>query len=260
MHVCVVGAGAMGGSFAALLDRAGAEVSVIDIWPQHVQAINDLGLRLSGAAGEHTARVHAATVPDREGYADWVIVFVDANATEAAAETVAQVLKPDGAAITMQNGIGNVEALAARLGEERVIGGSSMCSAATLGPGRVMLTHSKATTIGELDGTVGGRVELLAELFRSAGLEIHIETRIMAKIWSQAGLRSLCAGIQKSASRGSGTAPSAPAPRTPFFELASSNARDSPIRIRTCLTAALLDRLSPQRRSHEMVVRASLIF
>ena len=187
----------MGGSFGALFDRGGAEVSVIDRWSQHVQAINEEGLRLTGVAGEHTARVNAATAPEREGYADWVIVFVDSNATAAAAETVARVLKPDGAAITMQNGIGNVEALTARLGEERVIGGSSMCSASTLGPGRVMLTHSNTSTIGELDGTVGGRIERIAALFRSAGMEIHIETRIVGKIWSKfvvnCGVNALCA-------------------------------------------------------------------
>ena len=81
--------------------------------------------------------------------ADVAIVFVDANNTARAAETLAGLLAPDGFAVTFQNGIGNVEKLQAALGAERVLGGSSMCSAASRGPGHVTLTHMGTTSVGE---------------------------------------------------------------------------------------------------------------
>jgi 2-dehydropantoate 2-reductase len=148
MRITVVGAGAMGGSYGGLLALAGHEVRLIDAWPAHVDAINRDGLLIDGVRGEQRVRLPAATAPGAGDAAEVAILFVDANNTGAAAETVAKVLAPDGCAITFQNGIGNVETLQAALGKERVLGGSSMCSAATRGPGHVCLTHLGRTSLG----------------------------------------------------------------------------------------------------------------
>jgi 2-dehydropantoate 2-reductase len=141
MKITVVGAGAMGGSYGGLLAVAGHEVSLIDAWREHIEAINRDGLRVDGVRGEHRVRLAAATEPAPGATAEVVIVFVDANNTEQAAVAVKRLLAPEGFAITFQNGIGNLEKLQAALGKERVLGGSSMCSAATRGPGHVCLTH-----------------------------------------------------------------------------------------------------------------------
>ena len=187
MKITVVGAGAMGGSYGGLLARAGHEVSLIDAWQAHVDAINRDGLRLDGAHGEHRIRLAAATGASGQ-QAEVAIVFVDANNTIAAAETVAKVLAPDGLAISFQNGIGNVEKLQAVLGAGRVLGGSSMCSAATRGPGHVCLTHLGRTTIGEIEGEVRPRTEALAAALNGAGLETVIAQDIMAVIWEKFAL------------------------------------------------------------------------
>jgi 2-dehydropantoate 2-reductase len=187
MRITVVGAGAMGGSYGGLLASAGHEVSLIDTWEAHVDAINRAGLRLDGVLGEHRVRVPAATGAIGEG-ADLAIVFVDANNTAAAAATAAEILAPDGFAITFQNGIGNVEKLQAALGRERVLGGSSMCSAASRGPGHVALTHLGKTTIGETDGALRPRTEALAEALNGAGFETEIAPDVMAVIWEKFAL------------------------------------------------------------------------
>ena len=197
MKIAVVGAGAMGGSFGRLLARAGVDVRLIDTWHEHVDAINRDGLKIAGAFGDIVVPMRASMAPDVEGWADWVIVFTLANNTAAAAETAAHILAPDGRAVTMQNGIGNVEALADRLGAERVIGGSSMCSAASLGPGHVALTHHDTSSIGEVDGNNGDSVATFADVLRSAGLSVAVDDNIMVKIWSKflvnCGINALCA-------------------------------------------------------------------
>ena len=187
MRITVVGAGAMGGSYGGLLALAGHEVSLIDAWQAHVDAINRDGLRLDGVRGDHRVRVPASTGPIGEG-AELVIVFVDANNTGAAGETAARVLAPDGCAITFQNGIGNVETLQAALGTERVLGGSSMCSAASRGPGHVCLTHLGLTTIGETDGAERPRTRAIAKALSGAGLETAISPDVMAVIWEKFAL------------------------------------------------------------------------
>jgi 2-dehydropantoate 2-reductase len=187
MRITVIGAGAMGGSYGGLLALAGHDVSLIDAWAAHIQAIERDGLRLDGVRGEHRVRVAAATGPIGHG-AELAIVFVDANNTAAAAATAAEILAPDGAAITFQNGIGNVERLQAALGKERVLGGSSMCSAASRGPGHVALTHLGATTIGETDGASRERTRALAQALNHAGLETVIAPDVMAVIWEKFAL------------------------------------------------------------------------
>jgi 2-dehydropantoate 2-reductase len=187
MKITVVGAGAMGGSYGGLLALAGHEVSLIDVWQAHVDAIDRDGLRVDGVRGDHRVRVAASSGVIGEG-AELAIVFVDANNTAAAVETVAQVLAPGGFAITFQNGIGNVETLQAALGKERVLGGSSMCSAATRGPGHVALTHLGRTTVGETDGALRPRTEALAAALRGAGFETEIAPDVMAVIWEKFAL------------------------------------------------------------------------
>ena len=189
MRITVVGAGAMGGSYGGLLAKAGHEVGLIDAWQAHVEAINRDGLRVDGVLGDQRIRLKAATGPDGQaadrGGAEVAIVFVDANNTAAAAETAARLLAPDGFAITFQNGIGNVEKLQAVLGGERVLGGSSMCSAASRGPGHVTLTHLGLTSLGELDGRPSPRAQAMVEALQGAGFQAEIEPDPMGLIWQK---------------------------------------------------------------------------
>jgi 2-dehydropantoate 2-reductase len=187
MKVTVVGAGAMGASYGGHLARSGHAVALLDTWQDHVDAINRDGLRVDGVLGDHRIKVPASLGPDGglNGRADVAIVFVDANNTARAAEILAGLLAPDGFAITFQNGIGNVEKLQAALGPERVLGGSSMCSAASRGPGHVTLTHMGTTSVGELHGSDSQRVQAMLDALRGAGFEVEHEPNVMGLIWQK---------------------------------------------------------------------------
>ena len=185
MKIAVIGAGAMGGSYGGLLAKAGAEVRLIDTWEEHVAAIRAHGLRVDGAPGDATVAVSAATAPDEGETADAAIVFTDANNTRAAAETAARMLAPGGFAVTFQNGIGNVEILQEAVGSDRALGGSSMCSAATVGPGHVRLTHLRGTSIGEIDGAERPRSDALIAAMRGAGLPTERVPDVMGQIWQK---------------------------------------------------------------------------
>jgi 2-dehydropantoate 2-reductase len=188
VRIVVIGAGAMGASYGGLLARSGHEVAMIDVWEAHVDAINRNGLKLHGVRGDHTIGLRAQSTPADLDPAEVAIIFVDSNHTDQAAETAAQALSPDGFAITFQNGIGNVETLQAVLGQERVLGGSSMCSAAVRAPGHVVLTHHGPTTLGETDGSERGRARRLAEALSASGLETKPDRDIMSTIWTKFAL------------------------------------------------------------------------
>ena len=198
MRFCVVGAGAMGGVYGLSLIDAGYEVDFLDVNLDHIKSVKKDGFRLSGIGGQRVKKVNiSAHENDFVNSADVVLFHAHTTGTKSAANSVATVLKPDGWVITLQNGIGNIEALSAVLGEERVVGGISYHSAALEDLGHVSHTNDGTTFIGELNGAISKRVKDLAEAFKKASLSPEITTDILGVIWGKfvvnCGINPLCA-------------------------------------------------------------------
>lgn len=185
MRVCVIGAGAMGSVFGGLLAHVGHDVTFVDTWEENVAAINASGVHLDGVKGELRIPANAVVGLPHGLEADLAMVWTDANNTRRAAVTAAAALAPDGFAITLQNGIGNVETLVEVLGKPRVAAGSSMCSAAMRGPGHASFTHMGMTSVGEIDGGGSARVERLREALAQARFEVRVHPDIMSLVWSK---------------------------------------------------------------------------
>ena len=184
MRIVVVGAGAMGALFGARFAEAGAEVVLFDRDADHIAAIAADGLALTGPDGaERHHRLEASTDPAVIGAADMALVMVDGNATGAVAAMLADRLPPGAFILTLQNGIGNVEALAAALGPDRVMAGNTYNSGARLAPGRVAHTNLGETTIGEIDGSASARLTAIAALFQAAGLPVTASDNVMGHVW-----------------------------------------------------------------------------
>lgn len=197
MRICVIGAGAMGAAYGGLLSTLGHDVTFVDTWTDNVDAINARGLRVDGVKGDRTFKVAATSNVPRGLEADLAMIWTDSNNTRLAAEAAKAVLAPSGFAITLQNGIGNVEALVEVLGKARVAAGSSMCSAAMKGPGHSTLTHMGTTSIGEIDGGSSPRIDALCTELKQAGFEARVYPDIMSLIWTKFALNcsinALCA-------------------------------------------------------------------
>lgn len=185
MRFVVIGAGALGASYGGRLAAAGQEVTLVDLWAEHVAAINCDGLACEGVPRPLRVRLPAFTPEQARGPFEAPLVTTDTNGTAQAAATAARLLAPDGFAVSLQNGIGNLEALEAALGPARVVGGSTMCSFRVLGPGRVDQTHMGPTTIGEPDGTTSPRVRALAAALEAAGYPTTISDRIRSVVWTK---------------------------------------------------------------------------
>ena len=104
MKICVFGAGAVGGAAAALLSRAGHEVSVIGRGA-HFDAMRANGVRMVRPDGEWTARPACPMSPAEAGLQDAIILSVKAHDVSAAAEAIQPMLHVDTAVISAQNGI-----------------------------------------------------------------------------------------------------------------------------------------------------------
>ncbi|TMJ40507.1 MAG: hypothetical protein E6G89_08230 [Alphaproteobacteria bacterium] len=144
-NMCVIGAGRMGSLYGALLAKNGLQVTLYDRWRQHIDAIRQNGLRIDGISGDLTIRIPATAEIEEIAPCEIALVLSDTNGTAHAAEVARRVLTPSGFALTLQNGIGNVEILSNTIGANRVLAGLSYHSAALAGPGHVTHTHAGPT-------------------------------------------------------------------------------------------------------------------
>ena len=160
--VAVVGAGAMGCLFGGLLAEGGLDVTLIDVWQEHVDLINRDGLRMLGYGGDRTIPVRAATDPSGMEPVDVLFVQCKAPYTQDAVRRVLHLLRDDSVAISFQNGLGNEENIGEVTGMERVLGGVTAQGAAVKGPGAVRNFGNLPTHIGEMGGGVSERAERIA--------------------------------------------------------------------------------------------------
>jgi 2-dehydropantoate 2-reductase len=188
MRIAVIGAGSMGTVFGGNLAQAGEDVTLVDRSPEIVSALQAIGVRVRHPGGEFTAAVKATASVGEAAPADLVIVFVDGGSTAEVASQIPGILAPEGYAVTLQNGIGNVEALVDQLGHERVMGGSTYVSASMIAPGHAHNTNIGQTVIGEIKGGVSSRATKLAALLSSCGLPCIADGNVMGHIWSKFAL------------------------------------------------------------------------
>ena len=84
MRFCVIGAGSMGSLYGGLRARAGFDVTLLDGWAEHIEAIRRDGLRLDGITGDVRVRLRATARADEAPPADVALILTDANTTPAA--------------------------------------------------------------------------------------------------------------------------------------------------------------------------------
>ena len=185
MQICVVGCGAMGSIYAALLSSAGNDVSVVDTNVDHVSTINAQGLRVSGASGDRTVKLHAYLEPPEQIY-DLVICAVKARFIEQAAASIMPLLGPNTCVLTIQNGLGSAEIVARHLGAERlIIGVAQGFGASLVAPGRVHHNDMKAIRMGAYAGLESSRVVEIAQAWETAGFDAAAVEDINAMQWEK---------------------------------------------------------------------------
>ncbi len=183
-HILIVGAGAIGGLYAAYLSKV-ADVVVLDTNKAHVEAIRQHGLALTGRTESVTklaAFAHAAEMGPRRF--DAAIILVKAQVTESAFHSIRPVLEGRPVLVTFQNGMGNDELLM-RFTDLDVAHGVSFEAARYDGPGRVHhLVHGEDSWLGPARGKVES-VAWLGELMTQSGIPTKVVADPRGAIWGK---------------------------------------------------------------------------
>ena len=148
-RILVWGAGAIGGTVAAYLRRAGLDVTVVDANAAHAQAIHERGLTITGPIEAFTQRLPAYTPDKLAGVWGMIFLCVKAQHTEAAARQLLPHLAQHGVVVSLQNGFNEVT-IAETVGRERTMGAFINFGADVLNPGVVHFGGRGAVVVGEI--------------------------------------------------------------------------------------------------------------
>jgi 2-dehydropantoate 2-reductase len=185
----VVGAGAVGSFFGAMLARAGHPVTLIARQP-HVQAIERDGLRLQMGGRIEVIRIAASTDIGAVRGADLVLFCVKSTDTEAVARAMAPHLADGALVLSLQNGVENAATIARHV-RQAVVPAVVYVATAMPEPGRVAHHGRGDLVIGPLDAkaaqdeALAPRLQALVDLFATAQVPVRISADVMAELWSK---------------------------------------------------------------------------
>jgi 2-dehydropantoate 2-reductase len=187
MKIAIIGVGAMGSVYAALLADVGKhDVIAIDSWQAHVDAINANGLRVEGASGDRTVKVYATADASKVKDVDLVIIATKDDGCEAAAHTALKIAKADAPILTIQNGLGSADRVAKIVGETRVIiGVVGGFGASMKGPGHAHHNGMEFLRLGEMTGPQSKRLEAVADAWRAGSFKVLTFDNIHTMIWEK---------------------------------------------------------------------------
>lgn len=186
MRIVVVGAGGVGGLIGGLLAHHGADVAFIARGRQ-LEALRSQGLRVESPRGNfHLPHVEVSDDPAQLAPADVLLVAVKSWQVAGIAPALARLLRHDGFALPLENGVEAAAALAHALGSERVVGGLCALLSWIEAPG--LIKHNGAAlrvTMGELQGGPSPRLEALAAQLTAAQIDALVTDDIAAATWEK---------------------------------------------------------------------------
>ncbi|QJW44656.1 2-dehydropantoate 2-reductase [bacterium BFN5] len=186
MRITVVGAGAMGSLFGALLSQCGQDVLLVDKRSDHIQAINKNGLSITHPdSSETVVTVKASTDTAGAGHTDLLLLFVKSYDTEQALQDCFPIVGADTVVLTLQNGLGNIEKISRIVGPDKVIAGTTSYGCCALGAGHIAVSNAGEVTLGEIGGTLSTRIRKIAAIFKAAGIQIQVSENIESIIWTK---------------------------------------------------------------------------
>ena len=187
MKVAILGCGAMGTVLGAYMTKNGCPVEMVDSYEAHVNALNEKGAHIVGTV-DLTVPVKACTPDQMEGIYDIVFLFTKQTANDAVLPALLPHLGPRSTVCTLQNGVPEPY-VASYVGQERTVGGTVLWGATFMEPGVSELTQDLSRNehlfeIGEIDGSVGTRIQTVAETLGYMG-PAKVTDSLMASRWGK---------------------------------------------------------------------------
>lgn len=189
MKVTIIGAGAIGGLAGAYMSQAGYDVTLVDRWKEHIDAMDQNGLYIDGVRGKMTIPVKACTPDGLQGPLEAVLIATKSQHTEAAVRQLLPHFGPETFIVSYQNGfnellIADILQEAGLGGRERIMGSIPNYGGALVDPGYLEFVHEGPIQLGEMTGERSPRLKELAEMLSSL-TEVQLSDNIWGQVWSK---------------------------------------------------------------------------
>jgi 2-dehydropantoate 2-reductase len=189
MRFAIVGSGAVGGYFGAKLARSGQDVTFI-ARGAHLAAIREHGLRVESAKlGDFVVKAPVSEDPRQVGPVDVVLFTVKAYDNADALQLLPPLVRPDSVVLTLQNGVDSVDDIAAVVGPELVLGGTTYVATALERPGVIVQTGvHRSILFGEVFGErsrISPRVQTIADVLAPADILVTAVADGRVPIWDK---------------------------------------------------------------------------
>lgn len=200
MKVMILGAGAMGSLFGGMLKQAGNDVLLVDVWKEHVEAINANGLIMEKGETRQVVSITASVPADVRVAPDLIVIFTKSFHTQTAFESIKHTITDRTHVLTLQNGVGHVDIIARFVGLERIIHGVTTYPCDLVGPGHIRTKGEGAIKFMTVNGKPGAMLDAVNTMFAEAGMNSHIVPDIESAIWEKlafnAAINALCAVLR----------------------------------------------------------------
>lgn len=183
LKIAVVGCGALGGFYGAQLARSGHDVHCL--LRSDYEAVRRDGLQVRSCTGDFVVRPRCAREPGEIGPADLVVIGLKTTANEAFARLLPPLVGPHTALLTLQNGLGNEERLAALFPAGQILGGLCFVCLNRVAPGVVHHLGHGRIVLGEFARPAGARTQQIAALFQQAGVSCEVTEDLARAHWEK---------------------------------------------------------------------------
>lgn len=187
MKIAIIGPGALGCLLASFFFEAKEDITLVDYRPERAALLRRQGIHLKTPDGDHRVMPIPIALAAEVRPCDLAILTVKAHQTRAAARSLPLLLAPQGLALTLQNGLGNLEEMTQEIGPQRLLVGVAYLGATREAEGRVIFAGQGATYIGAPRGSKVKPAEIgeVVDLFRRAGLNCQARTHMDVLLWEK---------------------------------------------------------------------------
>ena len=187
MKIAIIGVGAMGSIYASFLAQNNNDVIAIDLWEEHLDAIRENGLRVSGFSGDKTVKNIKVSnnIEDAKG-CELFIIATKAAGVGSVASKLSPITSNDSVILTIQNGLGAGERIASYMPTDNILLGVAQgFGASMVGPGHAHHNNMSMIRIGEMNGGITQRLEKLVKVWCDAGFNAKAFEDIEQLIWEK---------------------------------------------------------------------------
>lgn len=183
MKIAVVGCGAVGSFYGAKLCRSGHDVHFL--LRSDCEVVSRTGVSIRSRDGDFHVSPKCAKTPEEIGHSDLVLIGLKTTANDEFPKLLPHLVGPRGAVLTLQNGLGNEEALARLFLVEQVMGGLAFVCLNRVSPGNIQHIDHGRVVIGEFQRLSEQRTHEIAEAFRKSGVPCDVTENLAQAHWEK---------------------------------------------------------------------------